>query len=199
MDENTREVMEGLEQALEDSGLTQADFAAALGTSASRFSTYRSGQVMPTAGFYLRALQLAADLKAAREHGWMTPQTATREIRQALREGDDIWALKMALQARDHLHELLRVEDPAANSWKGAPRSTGDDRWDAFLAALAEHEFEEAGRGGLSWTKSRRLAERSAEWVMPSLRLDEDGVRAATPEWLRRCGVFAAERDLVTA
>ena len=92
MDENSREVMEGLEQALEDSGLTQADFAAALGTSASRFSTYRSGQVMPTGGDYLRALQLAADLKAAGEHGWMTPQTAAREIRQALREGDDLGA-----------------------------------------------------------------------------------------------------------
>jgi transcriptional regulator with XRE-family HTH domain len=199
MDENTREVMEGLKQALADSGLNQADFAAALGTSASRFSTYRSGQVMPTAGFYLRALRLAADLRAAREHGWMTPQAATREIRQAVREGDDIWALKMALQARDHLHELLRIEDPAADAWRGAPRSTGDARWDAFLAALAEHEFEEAGRGRLGWTEARRLAGRAAEWVMPSLRLDEDGVRAATPAWLSRWGVFAAERDLVTA
>ena len=191
--------MEGLEQALADSGLNQADFAVALGTSASRFSTYRSGQVMPTAGFYLRALRLAADLKAAHEHGWMTPQIATREIRQAVREGDDVWALKMALQARDHLHELLRVEDPAADAWRGAPRYTGDARWDALLAALAEHEFEEAGRGRLGWTETRRLAGRAAEWVIPSLRLDENGVRAATPTWLSRWGVFAAERDLVTA
>ena len=191
--------MEGLEQALADSGLNQADFAVALGTSASRFSTYRSGQVMPTAGFYLRALRLAADLKAAHEHGWMTPQIATREIRQAVRDGDDVWALKMALQARDHLHELLRVEDPAADAWRGAPRYTGDARWDALLAALAEHEFEEAGRGRLGWTETRRLAGRAAEWVIPSLRLGENGVRAATPTWLSRWGVFAAERDLVTA
>ena len=58
--------MEGLKQALADSGLNQADFAVALGTSASRFSTYGSGQVMPTAGFYLRALRLAADLGRTR-------------------------------------------------------------------------------------------------------------------------------------
>jgi hypothetical protein len=43
MDEDTRAVSEGLEQALADSGLTRAEFAAALGTSASCLSTYRSG------------------------------------------------------------------------------------------------------------------------------------------------------------
>ena len=129
----------------------------------------------------------------------MTPQIATREIRQAVREGDDVWALKMALQARDHLHELLRVEDPAADAWRGAPRTLVTLAGMRFLAALAEHEFEEAGRGRLGWTETRRLAGRAAEWVIPSLRLGEDGVRAATPPWLSRWGVFAAERDLVTA
>ena len=83
MDEDARAVAEGLTQALADSGLTQAEFASALGTSGSRFSTYRAGKTMPTAAFYLRALRIAASLKAAREHGWMTPQSAAREIRRA--------------------------------------------------------------------------------------------------------------------
>ena len=88
MDADIRAVVEGLGEALSGSGLTQAEFAAALGTSASRFSAYRAGKTVPSAAFYLRALRLAASLKAARERGWMTPQSAAREIHRALRQGD---------------------------------------------------------------------------------------------------------------
>src|SRR5207344_2704729 len=97
----------------------------ALGTSGSRFSTYRAGKTMPTAAFYLRALRIAASLKAAREHGWMTPQSAARETRRALGRGDHIWALKMILQGRDHLRELLRENGAASSAWLAAPASTG--------------------------------------------------------------------------
>jgi hypothetical protein len=34
---------------------------------------------------------------------------------------------------------------------------------------------------------------------LPSLLLDETEVRATTPDWLAEHGVYAAERDLVTA
>ena len=55
MDADIRAVVEGLGEALSGSGLTQAEFAAALGTSASRFSAYRAGKTVPSAAFYLRA------------------------------------------------------------------------------------------------------------------------------------------------
>lgn len=200
MDDDTRAVAEGLRQALTDSGLTQAEFAAALGTSASRLSAYRSGQTTPSAAFYLRALRLAASLKAARDRGWMTPQSAARQIHRALRKGDDIWALKMTLQGRDHLRELLRENDDASNAWTAAPRTTGDHKWDALLAALTEHEFEAADREPPRWAEAdnKRLGEHD-EWVLPSLLLDEAEVREATPNWLAEHGVYAAERDLITA
>lgn len=200
MDEDTRAVTQGLEQALTDSGLTQAEFAAALGTSASRFSTYRSGKTMPTAAFYLRALRLASNQKAARERGWMTPHSAAREIRRALRKGDDLWALKMVLQGRDHLRELLRESDAAGNAWRAAPRSTGSRRWDALLAALTEHEFEAADCEPPRWADddAERLRD-GDEWVMPSLLFDDGEIREATPDWLEERGIYAAERDLVTA
>ena len=196
MDADIRAVVEGLGEALSGSGLTQAEFAAALGTSASRFSAYRAGKTVPSAAFYLRALRLAASLKAARERGWMTPQSAAREIHRALRQGDNLWALKMTLQGRDHLRELLRANDEASGAWTAAPRTTGDRRWDA----LTEHEFEAANREAPSWADAndRRLDEDHA-WVLPSLLLDEAEVRAVTPDWLAEYGIYAAERDLVTA
>ena len=200
MDDDTRAVAEGMAQALADSGLTQAEFAAALGTSAPRFSAYRTGKTVPSAALYLRALRLAASLKAARDRGWMTPPSATRQIHSALRKGDDIWALKMTLQGRDHLRELLRENDDASNAWTAAPRTTGDPKWDALLAALTAHEFEAADREPPGWAEAenKRLGEHD-EWIMPSLLLDEAEVREATPNWLAEHGVYAAERDLITA
>lgn len=200
MDEDTRAVVDGLQEALGDSGLTQAEFAAALGTSGSRFSAYCAGKTVPSASFYLRALRLAASLKAAQQRGWMTPQSATREIRRALRRGDDLWALKMTLQGRDHLRELLRANDVASHAWSAAPRTTGDRGWDALLAALTEHEFEAADREPPTWAQAHdRRLDGEDEWVLPSLLLDEAEVRAVTPDWLLERGIFAAERDLVTA
>lgn len=190
-------VTDGLTRALEDSGLSQADFAAALGTSASRFSTYRTGRTMPTAEFYLRALELAENLRAAHERGWMTPHSVTREVRRGLRDGDETWALKMVLQGRDHLKELLRRGDRAVGAWCGGPRSTGSRQWDAFLGAVVHHEFEAAGQQPPDW--GSHVLTGDDLLLIPSLLLDDSEVRRATPAWLAERGVYAAERDLATA
>lgn len=198
MDFNTRAVTEGLTQALADSGLTQADFAAALGTSASRFSTYLSGKIDPSASFYLRALRLAEALRAARALGLMSPQSTAREVRRSLRKHDGIRALKMTLQARDHLRTLLHEPDAdaATSAWTSTPRSTGDRQWDAFFAALIEHEFTSANYEPPAWTSTDTNDD---PLLVKSLLLSDEEVRASTPEWLSRHGVYAAERDLVTA
>src|SRR5262245_13896078 len=157
MDADTRAMIQGLNEALDDSGLSQAAFAAAMGTSASRFSTYRSGKTMPTAAFYIRARRIARSLKAARERGWMTPQDAVDAIATALAEGDEIWAYKMSLQARDHLRALLTMEPTLAGAWEAAPRPSGHPEWDVLLAALASHEFEAAGHELPRWAVEPRL------------------------------------------
>ncbi len=200
MDNDTHAVTDGLAQALVDSGLTQADFATALGTSASRFSTYLSGKIDPSASFYLRALGLAQALRGARALGLMTPQSTAREVRRSLRKHDDIRALKMTLQARDHLRTLLHDPDAqteeATSAWTSTPRSTGERKWDAFCAALTEHEFTSANREPPAWTSTDTNDD---PLLVKSLLLSDDEVRASTPEWLSRHGVYAAERDLVTA
>lgn len=53
------EVSERLREHLTRSGLTQREFAAQLGTSASRFSTYLNGKVTPGADLLVRSERLA--------------------------------------------------------------------------------------------------------------------------------------------
>lgn len=52
--EERREIAGQVREQLQASGLTQVEFAARIGTSASRFSTYLSGKVTPSAALLLR-------------------------------------------------------------------------------------------------------------------------------------------------
>jgi hypothetical protein len=125
----------------------------------------------------------------------MSSIAAADAIGLGLDENDRIWALKMALQGRDHLRALLRTRPDLAGAWEAAPPSSGSAQWDAFLAALAGHEFELAGLAAPGWTRRAPLTPR---WVVGSVRFDEDTVRAQTPPWLARRGIFIRERDLTT-
>lgn len=57
--EERRTVARELQQALEASGLDRAQFAARLGTSQSRLSTYLNGKVVPSATVLVRARSIA--------------------------------------------------------------------------------------------------------------------------------------------
>ena len=195
LDADSYAVVTGLAEALEDSGLTQADFAAALGTSASRLSTYRHGKTVPAARFFLRARRIGRSLREAHNLGWMSSIRTADAIADALAEGDTTWALKMTLQGRDHLQALLRDRPDLAGAWEAAPPSTGAEQWDAFLAALTAHEFGSAGLPAPMWTERAPL---TRAWTLSSARVDADTVRDETPAWLAHFGVFIRERDLTT-
>src|SRR5690242_10957494 len=92
-----------MRQCLDQSALTQAHFANYLGTSAPRLSTYLSGKTIPSASIYLRALRIGRALELARHHGLMTPDNAIDAVNRALSDGDEDFALRMILQARDDL------------------------------------------------------------------------------------------------
>lgn len=66
LDLDSRAVGARLDGAVATSGLSIRGFAQALGTSASRFSSYRSGKVSPSAVFLLRAERIAGALAEAR-------------------------------------------------------------------------------------------------------------------------------------
>jgi transcriptional regulator with XRE-family HTH domain len=192
-DRDTLAVMAWLDRAVTDSGLTQAEFAVALGTSPSRFSTYRSGKTRPTAVFCFRAQRIAQGLAAARRARVMSAPVTAKIIRDA---DDEDWAWRMLLQGRDHLRMLLEDGDDAVCAWEAAPPSTGSAGFDTLLAVLARREFDRAGVRPPAWCEPERLSE---PWIPDHPFLTRDEVLARTPEYLRELNVFIPARDLVTA
>lgn len=193
MDKDSRAVSELLNDALIESGLSQAAFATALGTSASRFSTYRSGRTKPTAQFFLRARRIAHALHAAREYRIMSAPATATAIREAT---DEEWAWRMLLQGRDHLRLLLHRHDGSEAAWEAAPTTTGHAGFDTLLAVLTAHEFETAAEAPPEWTKDKALAD---PWIPSHPFLDRDEIIKQTPKYLAQANIFVPTRDLITA
>ncbi|HZX09178.1 helix-turn-helix transcriptional regulator [Kribbella sp.] len=193
MDRDSQAVTELLDSALAESGLSQAAFATALGTSASRLSTYRSGKTKPTAQFFLRARRIARALHAAREFRIMTAPATATAIREA---SDEDWAWRMLLQGRDHLRLLLLRRDGSEAAWEAAPGTTGRPEFDVLLAALTAQEFRAADQDPPEWTKIQALPE---PWIPEHPFLEPDEIIAQTPDYLAQLNIFVPARDLVTA
>lgn len=108
MDQDTQAVAERLDAAVASSGLSMRQFAHALGTSPSCFSSYTSGRVAPSAAFLIRAERIALALEKARRDGVPSVIDAFNSIRRAASKGDDDWTYALSSEARDRLHEILR-------------------------------------------------------------------------------------------
>jgi hypothetical protein len=108
--------------------------------------------------------------------------------RKYVADGDAM--LRLCLQFIDDFGEA----DPEVrvSLLESAPRSTGDVRWDAFLAALAEHLAYHNDLRVPAWTdgKARFLG----RWWFPS---DLPSVKSAalveSPAAFRRRGIFVTE------
>lgn len=200
LDEDTRKVVALLREAVASSGLSQAAFARALGTSPARLSTYLSGQTRPSAYFVVRAGRLGRGLGAAAERGLMSAPTTALAMREQLLAGATDWAWRMLLQGRDHLTLMLSTSDehPALlAAWEAAPSSTGWVEWDSLLAAVVSHEYDEVGRRAPEWTTTAPLL--TEAWIPAHPFLDAKRVRAQTPDWLSARNIYVPARDLVTA
>jgi transcriptional regulator with XRE-family HTH domain len=195
MDQDTKAVVERLDAAVARSGLSMRQFAHALGTSPSRFSSYGSGKVAPSAAFLVRAERIAQALEQARRDGVPSVIDAFASIRRAASKGDDDWTYALSLESRDRLRDILRHRKSLAPAWEAQPPSTVEDRWTALVAAFVSHEFIEAGLPTPKWAAARRL---DAEWVLDTPRLSSREVKRQTPEWLAERNIFIAEKDLVT-
>ena len=78
----------------------------------------------------------------------------------------------------------------------GEPPSTGDNRWDVLLAALAEHLSNRAGLDAPSWSQGRALDRFWFPFETPGARVD---AIVHAPAAFRRRGVFVADHDLEVA
>jgi transcriptional regulator with XRE-family HTH domain len=197
IDRDTREVIALLREAVTASGLSQAGFARALGTSAPRLSTYLSGETRLSAHFLLRARRLGRALGAAAGRGLMSAPVTAALMRESFLAGEVGWIWRMLLQGRDHLALIAAEGDrELIDSWEAEPASVGSAEWDALLAAVASHEFERAGLQAPAWALNDSLQE---PWMPEHPFLSPERVRAQTPDWLRRRKIYVPARDLVTA
>ncbi|WP_331852201.1 helix-turn-helix domain-containing protein [Nocardioides baekrokdamisoli] len=183
------------------SGMSQAQFARALGTSASRYSTYATGATVPNAEFYVRAKAIAAGIAQAHTQRLTFPLAAADILRVSLKAGELEWAWRIVLQCRDHTQLAIAADashrlGPVIDAWDAIPAATGDPGWDALLAALVRHAFDESDLEPPTWTQERVLTQ---AWIPDHPFLDEPRVIAQTPAWLAAQNIFVPARDLVTA
>jgi hypothetical protein len=89
-------------------------------------------------------------------------------------------------EATDKRAALLREE----------PEPTGDQHWDVFLAALAEHLASRDGRGAPNWAEGRSL---HRFWFPFNSRAARVDAIVHAPVAFRRRGVYVAPEELNVA
>lgn len=197
LNRDTQVVTASLRRAVARSGLSQARFARALGTSAPRLSTYLSGTTRPSAEFWVRANRIADGLADAGRRKRMSAPSTADAIARRLAAGETDWAWRMLLQGRDQLRlAIAEADERLVDAWEAAPGGTGAAGWDLLLAALTRHEFDTAGIPAPGWTDVEPL---TAPWMPDHPFLSPERVQQQTPTWLRELNVYVPQRDLVTA
>jgi hypothetical protein len=78
----------------------------------------------------------------------------------------------------------------------GEPAPTGDEQWDALLAAVAEHLAARLDRAPPEWSRSRVLG---TPWFPSSLRSKRTEALVWAPAAFRKHGVYLSARDLEAA
>jgi hypothetical protein len=76
------------------------------------------------------------------------------------------------------------------------PAPTGDEQWDALLAALAEHLTARLDHAPPQWSRSRVLVTPWFPSSLPSKRME---ALVSAPAAFRKHGVYLAARDLEAA
>lgn len=124
----------------------------------------------------------------------MSAADAAVSARRALEDGDEDFAFRLIVQARDHLRRLDPVD---VALWAEEPGSTGDRRFDVLLAAVAARTLRELGVEVPAWAADvEPLCQPWYPAELPSLRRRAD--REAPPD-LRRLGIMLTENDMTTA
>ena len=201
LDRDSAEVVNLLREAVTMSGMSQAGFARALGTSASRLSTYLTGDTRPLAAFLVRAQRLGRALGEAKARGLMSAPATASAMRGYFLAGETEWIWRMLLQGRDHLNAISHETDKPLrrlllDAWEAEPGPIGAVEWDALFAAVVAHELESAGLEAPTWSHRLTLTK---PWIPDHPFLTPDRVRKHTPEWLSRRNIFIPAKDLVTA
>ena len=156
-----------LREARRKARLTLEQVARAAGTSESNVAAYERGAKhpgVPTERRLVTAID-AGSRSPVHRNGLLTLPAAAAAIRQALRkEWPLVDILRIVRQLVSDATYLENVSDWAA--FLIEPSTTGDERWDAMLAAAAEHIALKANVQTPRWTVGHALGHL---WFVSSL------------------------------
>jgi hypothetical protein len=113
---------------------------------------------------------------------------------QSITRGDDSYRWRLVAEFLEE-HRWEPVSD-RLGLLRGEPVPTGDDQWDVFLAALAEHLAARDGRGAPRWTEARCLRR---FWFPFTTRAARVGAIQHAPAAFRRRGIFVAPQEFEVA
>jgi transcriptional regulator with XRE-family HTH domain len=172
-------------------GLSQAELAERAATSRTRLSAYENSRTAPELDT-LERLADAADLELAlAPRGTRRVNAQIDAIRSAAADGRTADGVRLIAElmawARDGVVELEVLQHE--------PAGTGDRRWGAFMAGVAEILFAEQGRPVPGWASSpARILDHP--WFVSSLRSLWPEILVTTPAALAARGVLISARSL---
>lgn len=179
-----------------DAQLSVRGLGEAAGVAASTVHRIERGDLHPTvellrrvaeaAGFRLR-VELEADYAAS-------AVGLGRSISNDLECGDESAIVR---RAAEFAHRFANADPDAwGRMIAGEPEVTGDVRWDAFLAALAEWLAVRAGVDAPGWTHDKRRYLREGWWVTP-MKSMHAWEYAGSPSSFQNRGIYL-HRDSLT-
>jgi transcriptional regulator with XRE-family HTH domain len=186
-----------LRRARADAGLTQTRLAELAGTTQSAIAAYEAGTREPTVPVLSRMLAAAGarlELDFAPDPSRYRLADMARDI-AATDAADEARRLRLVFEflrgAQDDGHPLVLLV-------AAEPPSTGDMRFDALLAAIAEDLCVHVGEVPPSWVHDASRFLDRAWWVsaLPSARA---AALVHAPASFRRRGVMLDRHDLVAA
>lgn len=126
---------------------------------------------------------------------WATASEIADDIRANLAADDEFHALRMLVDGINRLPEAQKAGrlDEALEE----PRTTGDARWDALLAAAILYQLHQMGESGPHWTVKEPLEK--FWWPIQAGAGRANYDLATAPAELARLGIFLSERDFTAA
>lgn len=125
---------------------------------------------------------------------WRTVPEIASEVSELLALGEEDDALRFLLDGVLALRDLEHSSD--VEGFLAPPGPTGDERWDALLAASVAYLCRREGHGVPSWTRRAALS----EWWWPGHVVARRAqVVQRTPIDFRRIGIWFDERNFTAA
>lgn len=176
-------------------GITQVQLAKRARTTQPAIAAYESASRTPSIGTLARLLDACEqDLEIAARprmrRGAASLQDLSEQIREDLKQGRDRDALRLIFGFADDFRASSRAGQLTLIDQEPPP--TGDARFDAALASVAEHFAREAGIPAPAWAlEPGRCVE---PWWFVASRPELDAYTLAhTPAVFARRGVFIAQ------